>query len=339
MKKLLFTIAFAALMTGFSSVNAQSTLKIVNRIQLPGEGSWDKVVVDEVNAHVFVSHGKQIHVVDIKTGNANTSIPVSEGIHGIAIANELNKGFISNPHDTSVIVFDLKTLEIVKEFKINGLLTVALLYDPFSQKIFAFNEGSRNANVVDAREYRIIGSIALDGKPSDAVSDSYGRIYVSIRDKNAINVINTMTLQREKRWELAPGESPTGLAYDSKSQRLFTACSNNWLMILDVLSGRIVTRLPIGNLCEGLAFDPEKQLIYCANGEGNITVVQEDANNSFRVIESFPTASGASTIAIDTTTHHLYLPASDNPGAPTEGNSIPENRRPAIQLLDIEPVK
>jgi YVTN family beta-propeller protein len=263
----------------------------------------------------------------------------TKGIHGIAIANELNKGFTSNGRDSSVTVFNLKTLDVITKIKVTGQNPDAILYDPFSQKVFTFNGGSSNSTVIDAKGNKVIATILLDGKPEFSVTDGKGKVFVNIEDKSVINVINTTTLKVEQHWSIAPGEEPSGLALDNQNHRLFSVCGNKLMVVTDAETGKVITTLPIGDRCDGVAFDPEKKRAYSSNGEGTITVVQEKNSNSFKVLETVTTQPGARTIAIDKTTHHLYLTTADYESAPSANNRRPPVKHDSFVIIDIETLK
>jgi DNA-binding beta-propeller fold protein YncE len=339
MKTPFFTITFVALIIGSSSVIAQSYYKIANKIHVEGEGGWDYLTVDEANARIYVSHATVAQVIDIRTAKLVGTIPDTKGIHGIAIANDLNKGFTSNGRDSSVTIFDLKTLEIITKIKITGQNPDAILYDPFSQKVFTFNGGSSNSTVIDAKGNNVIGNIPLDGKPEFSVTDNKGKVFVNIEDKSVINVINSKTLKVEQHWPIAPGEEPSGLAIDNQNHRLFSVCSNKLMVVIDAETGKVITTLPIGDRCDGVAFDSEKKRVYSSNGEGSITVVQEENSNSYKVLETVTTKPGARTIAIDKTTHHLYLTTAEYEAIPSSSNSRPALKPNSFQILDIETLK
>lgn len=339
MKKLFFTISFAALIMNSTYLIAQSNYKLGNKIHVEGNGGWDYLNVDEVNGRIFVSHGTVAQAIDISTGKLAGTIPDTKGIHGIAIANDLNKGFTSNGRDSSVTIFNLKTFEVITKIYVTGRNPDAILYDPFSQRVFTFNGGGSNSTVIDAKDNKVIGTVPLDGKPEFSVTDGKGKIFVNIEDKSVINVINSMTLKVEQHWPIAPGEEPSGLALDNQNHRLFSVCSNKLMVIIDAESGKVITALPIGDRCDGVAFDPEKKRAYSSNGEGSVTVIQEENSNSYKVLETIVTQPGAKTIAIDKTTHHLYLTTAEYETAPT-----PTNRRPPVKpdsfiILDIETLK
>jgi YVTN family beta-propeller protein len=338
MKNLMSLLSIGVLFGSSFLLSAQSNYKIVNQIHLEGDGGWDYISVDESASRLYVSHATMALVVDLKTGKTIGKIPNTNGIHGIAVASTLNKGFTSNGRDSSVTIFDLKTLEVTGKIKVTGKNPDAILYDAFSQKLFTFNGGSSSATVIDAKSNVVIATIALDGKPEFPSSNGQGKIYVNIEDKNKISVINTISLTVENSWSIAPGEEPSGLALDNETHRLFSVCGNKLMVISDAEAGKVITTLPIGDRCDGVAFDPGLKRAYSSNGEGSITVVQEENKDSFKVLETVTTVRGARTITLDKTTHHLYLPAAEF--EPLQGG----NRRPATKpgsfmVLDVAPVQ
>ena len=339
MKKTILTIGFVAIIINGTAIMAQSNYKIVNKIHVEGEGGWDYLNVDEVNGTLFVSHGAVAQAINMKTGKLLGTIPDTKGIHGIAIANDLNKGFTSNGGDSSVTVFNLKTFEVITKIKINARNPDAILYDPFSKKVFTFNGGSSNSTVIDAKENKVLATIPLDGKPEFSATDDKGKVFVNIEDKSVINVINSSTLKVEQHWSIAPGEEPSGLALDNQNHRLFSVCGNKLMVVTDAETGKVITTLPIGDHCDGVAFDTDKKRAYSSNGEGSITVVQEVSNTSFKVLETFKTQPGARTIAIDKTTHHLYLSTAEFESAPSENNRRPAIKPNSFKILDVETLK
>lgn len=329
MKELLLITAFVV--CGAISMNAQtekSMYSIVKTIHLAGNGGWDYLSIDETTGRLFISHGTVVNVVDTKTGNLVGTIQNTPGVHGIAFAPELNKGFISVGKDTSVTVFNLKTLEFIARIKVTGNNPDAIMFDPFSQKVFTFNGRSANATAIDVKTNQVVGTISFEGKPEFPVSDENGKIYVNIEDKSLISVINTNTLKVEQSWSIAPGEEPSGLAFNKITNRLFSVCSNKLLVVVDSQNGKIVATLPIGDGCDGVKFDPELKRIYTSNGEGTMTIIQEEDANTFKVIENLPTQSGARTLAVDLKTHHIYLPTAEYLPAPEPTKDNPRPRKP-----------
>jgi len=339
MKRKRFSLTIMAMICLGISLSAQPNYKIVNKINLGGEGFWDYIAVDETNGKIYASHSDRVHVVDISTGKQSGIISDTKGVHGIAIAPELNKGFTSNGGDATVTVFSLSTLEKQANIVGTGQNPDAILYDSFSKRVFTGNGRSASFTVIDAVNNKVAGTVQLEGKPEAIVTDGKGKIYVNIEDKSLIEVINASTLEVLDRWPISPGEEPSGLALDNQNHRLFSVCGNELMIVVDAESGKVITSLPIGRGCDGAAFDPLYKRAYASNGEGTMTVVQEKDANSFEVLETVPTARSARTIALDKTSHHIYLPAAEY-----EENPPTEGRRPAVKpdsfgILDIETVK
>jgi len=345
MKKLILASA-CILLTGCLMLNGQakpSEYKITNKFHVEGDGGWDYLAVDESTGRVFISHGTVVNVVDEKDGKLLGTIPDTKGVHGIAIAQDLNKAFISNGRDSSVTVVDLTSLAFITKVNVTGQNPDAILYDPFSHKVFAYNGRSASATVIDGASGKVAATIKLDGKPEFSVTDGKGKVYVNIEDKSEITCINSSTLKVEQVWSIAPGEEPSGLALDNESHRLFSVCGNKLMMVVDAVSGKVITSLPIGDGCDGVAFDPGLKRAYSSNGEGTMTVVQESGADKFSVLENFPTRPSARTITVDKKTHHLFLSSAEfNPAPPASAN----NPRPrasvkpgTFTLLDIAPVK
>jgi YVTN family beta-propeller protein len=303
---------------------------IVGRFSLPGDGGWDYLTVDEPTGRLFVSHGTMVQVIDSRSGNLVGTIPNTPGVHGIALAQDLNKGFISSGKDTSVTVFDLKTLAFITRIPVTGLNPDAILYDSFSKKVFVYNGRSANATVIDAVKNTVIATITLEGKPEFSVTDGKGKIYVNIEDKSLVTEIDASSLKVLHNWSIAPGEEPSGLALDNESHRLFSVCSNKLMVILDATDGKVITTLPIGDGCDGVKFDPILKRAYSSNGEGTITIVEEKPGDKFSVIETVATQPGARTLDINQTTHHIYLPTAEF-GPPPEATADNPHPRRTIQ--------
>ena len=207
--------------------------QIVNRIHMPGEMGWDYCAVDEENNTLYVSHGTRVEVIDLKEGKLVDSILHTNGVHGIAIANDLNKGFISNGKDSSVTVFNLKTHATLAKVNVTGQKPDAITYDKVTHRVFTFNGKTNNATVLNAKTNAVEGTIALDGKPEFAVADGTGKIYVNIEDKSNTAEIDCKTMKVLREWSIKPGESPSGLAMDTKNHRLFSVCDNHLMVISD----------------------------------------------------------------------------------------------------------
>jgi DNA-binding beta-propeller fold protein YncE len=344
MKKLASILVLVILfITGTSfAQGSHSAYKIADKIHLDGDGGWDYLVVDDSTSRLFVSHGTIVQVIDVNEKKVIGTIPDTKGVHGIALARDLKKGYISNGKDTSVTVFDLKTLQLISKLKVTGNNPDAILYDAFSHKVFTYNGRSSNATVIDANTDKVIGTIALPGKPEFSVTDGKGKIFVNIEDKSQVCQINPVTLNVEKTWSVSPGEEPSGLALDIMDQRLFVVCGNKLMIVLDADNGNIVAKLEIGDGVDGVAYDPVLKRIYSSNGDGTLTVVQEENKDTFRVLENFPTQKGARTISLSHKTHRIYLPVAEYEEAPPATKDNPHPRPTAkpgtFRILVVEPL-
>ncbi len=321
-------IIFSAILLSIN-VFAQQ-YKVSKKISVAGDGGWDYLVSDDETDRLFISHGTVVNVVNAKDGSSIESIPNTIGVHGIALANDLNKGFISCGKDTSIVVFDLKTLKTLVKVKIAGLNPDAILYDQFSKKVFIYNGSSSDATVMDAITNAVVATIPFGGKPEYSVTNGKGLVYVNIEDKNEIKVINATTLKVEKTWSISPGEEPTGLALDKSTNRLFAVCGNKLMIVVNAENGKVITTLPIGDGCDGVFFDSEKKLIFSSNGEGTVTIVKEENENEFKVIETVTTQKGARTITLNSKTHQLFLPTAEYGEKPAPTKEKP-NPRPGIK--------
>lgn len=311
-----------------------SGYKISRVIHLTGNGGWDYLSVDAINNRLFVSHGTVVNVIDLKKSEEVSVIPNTNGVHGIAIANDLSKAFISCGRDTSVKVVDLNNFKELARIKVTGQNPDAILYDQYSHKVFTFNGRSSNSTVIDAKDNKVIGTIQLSGKPEFPQTDGKGKIYVNIEDKSTIALINAKTLKVEKEWSIAPGEEPSGLALDLANNRLFSVCGNKIMVVSDPVTGKVITTVPIGDGCDGVAFDPDKKRIYSSNGEGTMTVIQQESADNYSVTENMPTKQGARTITINKNTHRIYLSVADR----VEGQE--RSYKPdTFTVIEIEPLK
>lgn len=312
MKKLKYVLAII-LGSSFLFLQAQtvSSFKIVNKIHLDGDEKWDYLFSDDMASRLYVSHGKMVQIIDESKGEAVGKITDLDGVHGIAIAPALHKGFISTKNDNSVTVFDTKTLAVIKKIAIDGKSPDAILFDSFSQKVFVFNGHSNNATVINAENNEIVATIALSGNPEFSTTNGMGKIYVNLESASSIAVINASTYKVENVWPIVPGTEPTGLALDNETHRLFSVCANMLMVITNAETGKVITTMPIGEKCDGAAFDPGMKCAYSSNGDKTMTIVKEGTDDKFNVVENFPTQEGARTIAVNKMTHHVYLSAAD----------------------------
>jgi YVTN family beta-propeller protein len=285
--------------------NAQ--FKVVERYVTGGEDRWDLLSYDAKRHRLFISRSTHVQVVDADTGKAVGDIPGTEGVHGIAIADDLNLGFTSNGKSNSVTVFDLNTLATVETIKTSGQNPDAILYEPVSKHLYVFNGRSANATVIDAAAHKEIASINLPGKPELAVSDEGGNIFVNIEDKNEIVALDSRANKILKNFPLGGGDGPTGLAIDKEHHRLFSVCANNKMIILDSASGKIVSEAAIGADPDSAAFDPASGIAYSSNKDGTLTLVKESDPDHFSVLQNVVTQKGAKTMAYDADKHRAFL--------------------------------
>jgi YVTN family beta-propeller protein len=268
-------------------------------------------------------------VLDADTNAVVGDIPNTNGVHGIAIVPEVDKGFTSNGRDNAVTIFDLKTLKPIANLPV-GRNPDAIIYDPFSKRVFAFNGASHDATAIDVKTNSVVGTIALGGKPEFAVSDEKGNLYVNIEDKNEIVRFDPVKLTVENRWSIAPGEEPSGLAIDRKHRRLFSVCGNKLMAVVNADNGKVITTLPIGDGTDAAAFDPETGFAFSSNGEGTLTVVHEDSPDKFTVVENVPTQVRARTMALDAKTHQVFLVSAEFGKAPAATAQQPRPRAPMV---------
>jgi DNA-binding beta-propeller fold protein YncE len=301
----------AGLLSSQLAYSAQSSdsskFKLVHQYNVGGEGKWDLLTFDTKHHRLFVSRSTHVQVIDADSGSVIGDIPGTEGVHGIALADDLNIGFTSNGKSNSVTVFDLTTLTVIETIKISGLNPDVILYEPKSKHIFAFNGRSNNATVIDAVSGKEIDTIALPGKPELAVSNDAGNIFVNIEDKNEIDQIDSRSNKVIKTFHLGSGTEPSGLAIDQKHNRLFSVCSNKIMDILDSETGKIVAEAPIGDSPDSAAFDPSLGIAFSSNGDGTLTLVKEIDPSRFSVSQNIITLKGARTMAYDSESHRAYL--------------------------------
>ncbi|HEV7920938.1 MAG TPA: YncE family protein [Thermoanaerobaculia bacterium] len=315
---------------------------VVRHIPLGGEGGWDYLTVDPVSRHIFVSHATEVVVVDADSGKVVGHIPKTEGVHGIALAPELHRGFISNGRSSTMTVFDPATLRTIDEVKTTGERPDAILYDPATERVFTFNAGGKNTTAFDATTNAVAGTIDLGGKPEFAQADGQGRVFVNIEDTSEIVAIDSKALKVVNRWKLAPCEEPSGLAFDRAHHRLFSGCDNEVMAVSDADAGRVVTTVPIGKGVDANAFDDSRQLAFSSNGaSATLTIVAERSPDQYDVLENLPTKRGARTMAFDRKTGHIFLATADFGPPPAPTAERPNPRPPVLpntfELIEVAP--
>jgi len=282
---------------------------ITDRIPLDGDSRWDYVTVEPETSRLFVAHDKQVVVIDLKTKKSIGSI-AGNGVHGTALAPDLQRGFISNGADNRVMVFDLRTLKILSTIPV-GEKPDAICYDPAAKRVFVFNGKSETATVIDATQDKVVGTIPLGGKPEFAVTDGHGSIFDAVEDKGEILKINAASLAIEARWNLPQGSGPSALAIDIAHHRLFIGCRNQTMVILDSSSGKSIATLPIGKGVDACCYDSKGQRAFASCGEGSMTVVEPN-KDTYVVSEKTTTKLRARTMAFDSSTSTAYLPTTED---------------------------
>ena len=311
-----------------AAVAAPNGYHVVNHIKIGGEGGWDYVTMDSAARRLYVSHGTRVVVVDVDTGKVTGEIADTPGVHGIALAPELNRGFTSNGRANNVTIFDLKTLQAIGQVK-TGENPDAIQYEPVSGRVFTFNGRSKDATAFDAKTGTVASTIPLGGKPEFSAADGKGKIYVNIEDTSEIAEIDARKLSVTKRYSLAPCEDPSGLAMDVKNRRLFSVCHNKIMAVSDPDAGKVLATPAIGQGPDGAGFDSGRGLAFSSNGEGTLTVVRETSGN-WEVVENAATERGARTMAVDTKTHNVFLPTSQFGPAPAPTAQTPRPRPPMV---------
>ncbi len=298
---------------------------VSGRIPLSGDQGWDYLAADPNNHYLYVSHGTDVHIVDLDSGKQVASIGGMKRIHGIAIADDLNKGFITDGGANVVVVFDLKSNEISEKVQA-GDNPDAVIYEPTTKRVFAFNGRSNNATVIDANTNKVVGTIPLSGKPEFSATDGKGNLYVNIETKNSVVSLDAAGMKVKKEWSIAPCEEPSGLAFDTDGRRLFSVCSNEKMAVSDADAGKVLTQVTIGSDPDGAAYDADNKLVFSSNSDGTLTVVKEETPDKYNVVQNLKTEKGARTIALDPKTHKLYLPVAEFGPAPKPSPDNPRGR-------------
>jgi DNA-binding beta-propeller fold protein YncE len=301
-------LAIFALGFALASISSASSKEfaVTKKIPISGQGGWDYLTVDEGARRVYVSHGTQVEVIDADSGAIVGKIENTPGVHGIAIAPDLGRGFVSNGQSSTVIIFDLKTLKSIGEVRV-GKKPDAIIYDSATSRVFVFNGDGNSATAIQAADGKVAGTVDLGGGPEFAVADGAGYIYDNLEDAGLVLKINARSLKVEQRWPTAPCASPSSMAMDRPNRRLFIGCRSKVMAVMNADTGQVITTLPIGDHVDASAFDPESRLIFNSNGEGTITVIREDGPDKYSVVQTVKTLPKAKTMALDPKTHQLFL--------------------------------
>jgi DNA-binding beta-propeller fold protein YncE len=319
MRKLRFVLVPALLLASVALVRAQDPVagyEKVRKIAIGGEGGWDFLEVEPGAGRLYVTRGDRVVVVDLDKEAVVGEIADTPGVHGVAFVPDVKRGFTSNGRDSTVTVFDTKSLKTLGKVKANGRPDI-IYFEPVSRRVFTFNHGSNDTTAIDPDEMKAVGTLELGGVPELAVSDEKGHIFVNLEDKSEIVEFDARSLKVLNRFPLAPGEEPTGLAFDRAHRRLFSTCANRKLVVMDADRGKVVQTLDIGSGPDGCIFDAESGLIFSSNGgDGTLTVIRARSSGEHEVAANIKTQVSAKTIAMDPKTHRLYLSAATAAPAP-----------------------
>jgi DNA-binding beta-propeller fold protein YncE len=313
-----------------AAASSPARYHLLRKLPVGGEGGWDYLTLDSAARRLYVSRGTRVLVLDVDSGTTVGEIPGTQGVHGVALALDVHRGFTSNGRSSTVTIFDMGSLVVLGEIKATGDNPDAIIYDPASRRVFTFNGRGKNATAIDVASGAVAGTVPLDGKPEFAVADGKGRIFVNIEDKNQVTVIDSRGLRVEKSWTMASCEEPSGLAIDREHGRLFAVCHNRSMVVLDAETGRSIATLPIGDGVDAAAYDPGTALAFASNGDGTLTIVKQDGPDAYHVLENAATQRGARTMALDEKTHQVFLATAELGTPPPATAEQPRPRAPMV---------
>jgi DNA-binding beta-propeller fold protein YncE len=307
-------------------VRADGPYHLLREIPVGGEGGWDYLSVDAAGRRLYVSHGTKVVVIDIDKDAVVGEIADTPGVHGLAVASELKRGFTSNGRENKAGIVDLETLKTLAQVD-TGQNPDGMLFEPGQQEVYMFNGRGRSATVFEAASGKVVATIPLSGKPEFAAADPQaGRVYNNIEDKNEVAVIDTKTHQVVATWPIAPGEEASGMAIDLAHHRLFLGCGNKLMVMMDSTTGKVVASVPIGEGVDANAFDPGTQLAFSSCGSGTVTIAKEEAPDKLTVVQTLTTELRARTMTLDPKTHKIYLASAKFEPQPEPAAGAPRQR-------------
>ena len=296
---------------------------------LDEEDGWDYLTFDNSANRVYMACASHVEVFDLKEEKIIGDVPNTQGVHGIALAPEFNHGFASCGKTNTVLVFNMKTLDTLRRIRV-GEKPDAIIYDPFIKSILVCNGNGKSLTIIDAKGAYVVATIPLGGQPEFIVSDGQGRVYINLEDRSEVVGVNLKNYLPYRRIKLAPGESPTGIAMDVKTNRIFCGCRNGKMIVVNPDISKIVAAIPIGKNVDAVVFDPDKHVAISSNGEGTLSIIREVTKDSFQLAETITTQPGARTETLDPKTHNLYLVTADFGAAPEATKENPNPRPPII---------
>jgi len=331
---LLFAVLVFLGLVGLGLANVSQTAPggyhLLKKIVVGGEGGWDYLALEGSSRLLYLSHGNAFEIVNVDTGAKLAPIVNLKGVHGVAFAQGKGRGYISNGRGNSVTVFDLKTRQVIEEVSVAPAQNPdSVMYDAFSDRVFTFNGRTANATAIDATTHKVVGTVDIGGKPEFAQTDGKGLIFVNNEDKSEIVAFDAKTLEVKKRWLIAPGEGPSGLAIDLKNKRLFSVC-DKVMVVSDFENGKVVTTVPIGSGPDAVRYDAGTGLVFASNGEGTLSVIRQESADKYVVLQTVPTARGARTMELDPQTHNVFVMTAEYGPAPAPTKENPQPRPTVI---------
>ena len=300
-------VAFLILAT-LSAFGASSGYRLLKKVTIPGAGGWDYVTVDAAARRVYISHATQVEIIDADTNEIVGKISDTPGVHGVALAQEFSRGFLTAGKTDAVIMFDLKTFKTLGQIKV-GKKPDAIVYDPASKRVFAMNGDGDSTTAINAADGTVAGTVDLGGGPEFPAADGKGNLYVNLEEESLLVHIDTQGLKVKDRWPVAPCQAPSSMAFDAQSRRLFLGCRSHVMAVVDADSGKVVASYPIGDHVDASFFDPATKLVLHSLGEGNIAVFHQDSADKYTFVENVATNKGSKTMGFDPRTHHLFVPS------------------------------
>lgn len=320
------------------AVHAQQ-YAVTDRVAFSGDQTyWDYLTSDASNHHLYVTRGNVVLILDLDSGKEITSIANLKRVHGVALAHELNKGFISDGGDNAIVVFDLKSNRVTNKIKV-GNAPDAVLYEPTKKRVYAFNAHSHSASVIDAESEKIVATIPLNGIPEFAATDGRGNVFVNIEDKSSLVRFDSDGTKVQNEWPLAPCKGPSGLAMDAQGRRLFSVCDNKFMIVTDAETGKQIAQIPVGVEPDAAIYDVERKLVFSSNCDGTLTVVKQESPDKYTVVQTLKTEREARTMALDPVSHKLFLPSEQiKPGSkPPDPGDLPEFTPGTFHMIIVAP--
>ena len=285
-----------------------SQYPVIKKISLPGTGGWDYVTIDDNARRVYIAHATQVEVIDADSYEPVGVIPNTLGAHGVAVASEFGRGYITAGKADAVIIFDLKTLKKIGEVKV-GKKPDAIIYDPATKHIFAMNGESDSTTVINAQDGKAVATIPIGGGPEFAAADGKGNVYINDEEKNEMVRIDSKQNKVLAHWPLAPCTGPASMAIDASNRRLFAGCRGKSMAVVDADSGKVIANIPVGDHVDSTIYDPSNKRVFNSTGDGHVYIFVQDGPDKYTLLETVTTVPKSKTMGVDMKTHRLWIPS------------------------------